>query len=78
MFLFNFPEPCSVLSGIPSDVVTKDHNGQETSLFEHEQYVTYDCADSTDTLVGVKTATCSDGNWDNEAIPQCYGIYKHN
>lgn len=65
-------EPCTVLSGIPGDVVTKDHEGKTTSLFEHEQYVTYDCADSTATLLGVKTATCTDGKWDNEAIPECF------
>lgn len=52
---------------------TVDPHGVETNLLEHEQYVTYECQDTTDTVLGVKTASCYDGRWDNQAIPQCVG-----
>ncbi|PIK54692.1 putative complement factor H-like [Apostichopus japonicus] len=68
---FTCHEPCRTLSGLSADVKTVDPHGVETNLLEHEQYVTYECQDTTDTVLGVKTASCYDGRWDNQAIPQC-------
>lgn len=63
------------MSDVPTNVKTVDSAGVETALFEHESYVTYECRDSGYTILGVKTATCVDGSWDNEAVPQCLGEY---